>query len=150
MKKTFLIFLFFISSCGDQPIYINQKPQNYEFKEIIFKGDNYINKKIVNILSIREKNENGNKNKLVISSSYNIEEVSKNSKGQVELYKSAINVNLKIQDENNKVVQDRIFAKEFTYNNKENKFDLTEYQSSIKNDLINKIISDTIIFLNSK
>ena len=150
MKKTFLIFLFFISSCGYQPIYINQKPQNYEFKEIIFKGDNYINKKIVNILSIREKNENGNKNKLVISSSYNIEEVSKNSKGQVELYKSAINVNLKIQDENNKVVQDRIFAKEFTYNNKENKFDLTEYQSSIKNDLINKIISDTIIFLNSK
>ena len=150
MKKTFFILLFFISSCGYQPIYVNKSSKIYEFKKIIFKGDNYINNKIINILSIKENNKIDNKNILHISSSFNTEEVSKNSKGQVELYKSTINVNLQIKNINNQVIQKRNFAKDFTYNNKQNKFDLAQYQSSIKDDLINKIVSDTIIFLNSE
>ena len=45
MKKTFFILLLFISSCGYQPIYLNKTLKNFEFKKIIFDGDNYINKK---------------------------------------------------------------------------------------------------------
>jgi len=150
MKKTFFILLFFISSCGYQPIYINKSSEIYEFKKIVFNGDDYINNKIVNILSIKENNEIDNKNILHISSSFGTEEISKNSKGQVELYKSTINVNLQIKNINNQIIQKRNFVKDFTYNNKQNKFDLAQYQSSIKDDLINKIISDTIIFLNSE
>ena len=149
MKKTLFILLFFISSCGYQPIYVNKPSEIYEFKEIILNGDNYINNKIINILSIKENNEIDN-NILHIVSSFDTEEVSKNSKGQVELYKSTINVNLKINDNNKKIIQNRNFVKEFTYNNKQNKFNLTEYQNSIKNNLIDKIISDIIIFLSSK
>ena len=148
IKKTFLIFLFFISSCGYQPFYTNKSPQNYEFKKIILDGDTYINKKIINILSIKETAGSDNQNKLLISSSYRIEEISKNSKGQVELYKSIMVVNLEIKNTNNEIIQKRNFTKEFSYNNKQNKFELTEYQSSIKDNLIDKIISDTIIFLN--
>ena len=150
MKKTFFILLFFISSCGYQPIYVNKSSEIYEFKKIVLSGDNYINNKIVNILSIKENNEINDKNILHISSSFSTEEISKNSKGQVEIYKSTINVNLQIKNINNQVVQKRNFAKDFTYNNKQNKFDLAQYQSSIKDDLINKIVGDTIIFLNSK
>ena len=83
-----------------------------------------------------------------ISSSFNTEEVSKNSKGQIEIYKSIINVDLQIKNIDKKVIQKRNFAKDFTYNNKQNKFDLAQYQKSNKDDLINKIISDIIIFLN--
>jgi len=150
MKKTFFILLFFISSCGYQPIYINKSSEIYEFKKIVLSGDNYINNKIVNILSIKENNEINDKNILHISSSFSTEEISKNSKGQVELYKSTINVNLQIKNINNQIIQKRNFVKDFTYNNKQNKFDLAQYQSSIKDDLINKIVSDTIIFLNSE
>ena len=57
-------------------------------------------------------------------------------------------VNLEIKNTNNEIIQKRNFTKEFSYNNKQNKFELTEYQSSIKDNLIDKIISDTIIFLN--
>jgi len=74
MKKTFFILLFFISSCGYQPIYTNKLPQNYEFKKILLSGDNYINKKIINVLSINE-NDEGNNNNLFISSSHEIEEI---------------------------------------------------------------------------
>ena len=150
MKKTFFILLFFISSCGYQPIYVNKSSEIYEFKKIVLNGDNYINNKIINILSIKEKNEISNKNILHISSSFSTEEISKNSKGQVELYKSTINVNLQIKNINNQIIQKRNFVKDFTYNNKQNKFDLAQYQSSIKDDLINRIVSDTIIFLNSE
>ena len=150
MKKTFFILLFFISSCGYQPIYINKPSEIYEFKKINLNGDSYINNKIINILSIKENTETDNKNDLYISSFYETEEVSKNSKGQIEIYKSKINVNLKIKDNNNKIIQNRNFAKEFTYNNKQNKFDLAQYQKSNKDDLINKIISDIIIFLNTE
>ena len=150
MKKTFFILLFFISSCGYQSIYINKSSDIYEFKKIIFDGDNYINNKIINILSIKENNEINNKNIIDITSSFNTEEVSKNSKGQIEIYKSIINVDLQIKNIDNQVIQKRNFAKDFTYNNKQNKFDLAQYQKSNKDDLINKIISDIIIFLNSE
>ena len=150
IKKIFFILLFFISSCGYQPIYINKSSKIYEFNKIIFDGDNYINKKIISILSIKENNEIDNKNIIDITSSFNTEEVSKNSKGQIEIYKSIINVDLQIKDIDNQVIQERNFAKDFTYNNKQNKFDLAQYQKSNKDDLINKIISDIIIFLNSE
>ena len=50
MKKTFLILLLFISSCGYQPIYVNKSIKEFEFKKITLEGDNDVNKKIVNTL----------------------------------------------------------------------------------------------------
>ena len=59
-------------------------------------------------------------------------------------------VNLKVKNIRGKTIQSKNFVKEFTYNNKQNKFDLAEYQSSIKDELISKIISDIIIYFNSE
>ena len=87
MKKTFFILLFFISSCGYQPIYVNKSSEIYEFKKIVLSGDNYINNKIVNILSIKENNEINNKNILHISSFFSTEEISKNSKDKLNFIK---------------------------------------------------------------
>jgi len=39
--------------------------------------------------------------------------------------------------------------KEFTYSNKDNKFELVEYQNSIQKNLIKIIIGEIILFLNS-
>lgn len=150
MKRTFFILLFFISSCGYQPIYLNKSLKSFEFKKIILNGDNYINKKIINIVSIKENNEAENKNELFVSSSSEIKEIYKDSKGQVELYKNIVTVNLKVKNIRGKTIQSKNFVKEFTYNNKQNKFDLAEYQSSIKDELISKIISDIIIYFNSE
>ena len=40
------------------------------------------------------------------------------------------------------------FIKEFSYNIKDNKFELVRYQDEIKNNLINKIIEDIILYMN--
>tara|TARA_Y100000768_G_scaffold345000_1_gene291644 strand:- start:934 stop:1383 length:450 start_codon:yes stop_codon:yes gene_type:complete len=148
MKKFLFILFFFLSSCGYQPIYLNKDLKNFEFKEIVFLGENNINRKIINALSIEENKKNKENNKLFISSSSEIRENSKNSKGQVDSYQTVINVNLTIRDSNNEIIKDKSFKKEFSYNSKKNKFELVDYQNSIRDDLIDKIINDIIIHLN--
>ena len=150
MKKIFLVLLFFISSCGYQSIYLNKSLKNYEFKKITYEGDKNINRKIINFLSIEENEANIDKNEIFINSSYQIKEISKDSKGQVTLYKDIISVNINIKDEKNLNVKNKKFNREFTYNNKDNKFDLVEYQNSIKDDLLKVVINDIIIFLNTE
>ena len=147
MRKAFYILLFFISSCGYQPFYINKNLENFEFQKITSTGNNEINNKIINTLSIKE-NNNNNLNKLIIKSSSQINETSKNTKGQVESFRTNISVNLEIRDKENNIIQSKSFLKEFTYSNKQNKFELVEYQNAIQDDLVNEIIGEIIIYLN--
>ena len=86
-------------------------------------------------------------NELFIKSSFETNETSKNKKGQVNSYRTNIIVNLVIK-KNKKIIKDKNFSEEFFYNTKNNKFELVEYQADIKNDLINKIVEDIILFLN--
>ena len=150
MKKIFLVFLLFISSCGYQSIYLNKSLKNYEFKKITHEGNKNINRKIINFLSIEENEANIDKNEIFINSSYQIKEISKDSKGQVTLYKDIISVNINIKNNKNLNIKNKKFNREFTYNNKDNKFDLVEYQNSIKDDLLKVVINDIIIFLNTE
>ena len=149
MKKIFFILLFFISSCGYQPLYQNKDLENFKFIKITLTGDNYINKRVTNTISIQESNDAKNEKELFISSSSEIQETSKNSKGQVESFRIIVAVNLQIVNKINQDIQNKNFIKEFTYNNKQNKFELIKYQNSVKDDLIDKIISEIIIYLNS-
>ena len=41
------------------------------------------------------------------------------------------------------------FNSSFTYNNLENKFDLSEYQKNIEKNLINKMVEEIFIYLNT-
>ena len=147
MKKFLLIFIFLISSCSYQPIYVNKSLKNIEFSKITTEGDADINRKIIGSLSFKENKLNDTLNNLLIKSSYKITETSKNSKGQVESYKSQINLNLIIKD-GKEIINSKNFFKDFFYNNKDNKFELVRYQNEVKDNLIYKIIEDIILYLN--
>ena len=41
-----------------------------------------------------------------------------------------------------------MFIEQFSYNNKDNKFELLQYQEEVKNNLINKIIEQAILYIN--
>ena len=86
-------------------------------------------------------------NELLLVSSFKVNETSKDKKGQIKSYRSKIVVNLTIKNNKN-IIKYKTLSEEFTYNNKDNKFELVEYQENIKENLINKIIEDTILFLN--
>lgn len=147
MKKFLFLFIFFLISCGYQPIYLNKSLKNTEFNKIISEGENNINKKIIGSLSFTENNFDNNLNDLIIKSSFKIEETSKNSRGQVESYRSQVILNLIIKNKN-QIITNKDFVKEFSYNTKDNKFDLVQYQNEIKNNLINEIIEDIILYMN--
>ena len=147
MKKFLLIFIFLISSCSYQPIYVNKSLKNIEFSKITTEGDADINRKIIGSLSFNENEFDDTLNSLLIKSSYNILETSKNTKGQVQSYRSVILVKLIINRKKERVL-DKSFIKEFTYANKDKKSELIQYQNEIKQNLLNKIIEDITLFIN--
>ena len=147
MKRFLFILIFLISSCGYQPIYLNNNLKNFEFNKIIAEGEKKINRNIINSLSLKENLNDKQLNELLIKSSFRVEETSKNKKGQIKSYRSSILVNLTV-NKNKNIIKSKSFSEEFVYNTKENKFELTEYQADIKEDLINKVMEDIILFLN--
>ena len=147
MKKFLIIIIFLISSCGYQPIYINKNLKNFEFSKIITEGENDINKKIINSISLKEDRTNVLLNEILLKSSFKVEETSKNKKGQVNSYRSSIFINLSI-NKNGEIIKNKDFLGEFTYNNKDNKFELVQHQADIKEDLINQAIEDIVLYLN--
>ena len=150
MNKKLLILFFFLLSCGYKPVYQNNNIENLKFENVILNGDKEINRKIINSLSIdNDKNVNNGK-KLYITSSHKIETTSRNSQGQAISFRININVDLKIEDIKNSISKNKSFNKELAYNNKENKFELVEYQNSIKKELVNQIIGEIIIYLNTQ
>jgi len=146
MKKILLIFIFLLSQCGYQPIFVNENINNMEFYKITHNGDAEINRKILGSLSFKENKLKNTLNSLLINSSFEVIETSKNSKGQVESYKSKIFLNLIISNKK-RIITNKNFVKEFSYNVKKNKFELVRYQNEIKGNLIDKIIEDIILYI---
>ena len=149
MKKILLFLILLMASCGYQPIYLNSNPQNFKFSKILIQGDKKINKVITNSISFEEVETDQSLNTLMLDSSYDVIETAKNSKGQVESYKSKIFVSIKIMN-NNETIKKRNFFEEFSYNTKKNKFDLVQYQKQIQDNLIKEVIRDINIYLNLK
>ena len=149
MKKFLIILILIIPACGYQPIYLNSNLENFEFSKINLQGENEINRKLLNSLLLKENILNEKLPELILKSNFEVEETSKNSKGQIESYRSKISVNLIIKNKQD-IIKDKTFSDQFTYNKKDNKFELTEYQADIKNQLISKITEDIILFLNMK
>ncbi len=149
MKNILLFLILLITSCGYQPIYLNSNAQNFKFSKILIQGNDEVNKAIFNSISFKEVKTDQSLNELMLDSSYNIIETAKNSKGQVESYRSKIFVSVKIMN-NKETIKERNFFEEFSYNAKKNKFDLVQYQKQIQDNLINNIIRDINIYLNLK
>ena len=146
IRKFLLISLILMVACGYQPIY-NKVLLDYKFNEIDLQGDQTINNKIINTLKIKKSNEVEFFDTLSIKSSKNIQETSKNSKGQVQTYRSIFNVEVSITRDN-KIIKKQSFNESFSYDNKTSKFELTQYQIEVENIIINKIINDLGLFLN--
>ena len=147
MKKIIFVFLLFLTSCGYQPLYSGKNTSDFLFKKILLEGDKNINRKIIATLSFKEVQDNFDYDELTIISNKKIVETSKNSKGQVTSYRTEINLEFKIIN-NNEIMKQKNFSKDFSYNNLDNKFDLTSYQDDVENNLVNKIIEELIIFIN--
>ena len=148
-KKLFILLsLLILTSCGYQPLY-SKKEIKLLTKELEVFGNVKINNKIISALSIEINKNNFSNQKIIIESKKQIIESSKNSKGQPDLYKMVINLRLSKIDKSG-FFSEKNFTEEFSYKNKDNKFNLSEYEIEVENNLINKIIEKLILYINIK
>ncbi len=147
MKRIFILLLFLISSCGFEPLYSNKNLNKFTFEEIKAEGEKKINRRIISAISINKDSVNYTHKKFILKNEKNIIETSKDSKGLPDSYRMTIRLKIILIDkENNSIEKD--FYEEFSYKNQDNKFDLSEYEIKLENDLIDKIVEDLIIYLN--
>jgi len=146
MKKIFLLLVIFLTACGYQPLF-NVEKNNLFFRDIELSGNKKINRKIISSLKIKENQREDSTITIIIDSDKTIIETSKDSRGQAETYRTSIIIKLTIKNLE-KVVKANTFEESFSYDNRDNKYDLLNYQNEIENNLVNKMIEDIILFIN--
>ena len=136
-----IFFLFILLSCGYKPVLTNK---NYKFsispKDI--SGDQKINSIIIEKFnSLRGEEEEFY---VSLSTTKEINIISKDSKGDPAIFELIINVNYNVERKE-KILFEKNISKKTTYNNISDKFELDSYEKNIINNL-SIDISDRIIF----
>lgn len=148
MKNRILFLLLFIlTSCGYQPLYSKKEVKILTINELKLIGNTNINKKVASALPIKVDKNTLLKNKIILENKKTIIETSKNKKGQPDSFKMIIDFKFSFIDNNN-ILNEKFISEEFSYKNKDNKFDLSQYEMNIEQSLINKIIEKLIIYMN--
>ena len=147
-KKKILLFatiisLIFLTNCGYKAIYSDNEKRDIKIKEVKLLGNEEINKNILSILGINNEIKDENKLTLILESSLKNNVTSKNSAGNPLTYQMTLNTRLVIQNEK-EVIKEQSFSSNFTYSNKDNKFDLQELREEIEKNLT-KIVADKIL-----
>jgi len=147
MKKLLLVIFIFFYGCGFKPLYLDKEFKDLEFSEITLSGNTSVNRKIINYLKISKKNSV--LDTLTLNSNFENLISSKDSTGKADTYLSILTISFKIQSQDNTLIYDRKFNKSFSYKNRDNKFELVEYQNEILNNLVNEIAEEILLSLNS-
>ena len=152
IKKFIFVLMFFaITSCGYSPIYSKKEAINISINNIELKGNKNVNRKIVSLANLVEKNNKSYTYNLILDSNKKIEIVARDKSGNASIYKITIITDFYLKDPNNEdeIFKSKNFISSFSYNSIKNKFDLLQYQKNIEENLINKIAEEIIIFINS-
>ena len=146
MKKYYLIIILLLfTQCNYEPIY-SKNNQNFRIKIIEF-NKNRSNK----ILATRLKNYSYKKNNLFLYelkllTSENKLILSKDTKGDPLLLGLKINLKIEVY-EKDKLVAKKEYNEQFNYQNLSKKFELKSYESEIRLNIYNKMISKILIDL---
>ena len=148
MKKIIFIViaLFMLNNCGYTPI--NSSKNNNFYIDISQKDRSKLNSKIENNIKKFSNQNTENIIQLEISSNKTINTISKDKKGDPSRFNMTISLTINILNKNNyEINKTKNFTEEFDYNNNSNKFTLKQYEKDIEDNLINKIIERSIIYL---
>lgn len=134
----FLIILF-SQGCGFKPVY-SSKNLSFSIGKIQH-DNNKLNFQISRSLKSLSNENADNDIDLELISKKEKKIISKNKSGDPEIFELKIIINIKIQE------KQKTFVTKQNYNNKENKFELNEYEIEIEKQLINEIIDDILLYL---
>ena len=137
-KLLILIMMFF--GCSYVPVHIN-KDFNFQIIEINFEGEKFINEIIKNKL---KRNETEEKKYRIYFKTTKIKEiVSSDTKGDPKIFKIKINLEYIVYEEGKEVFKDNII-KQISYDSIDDKYELSQYEENILNNLSNNISEDIL------
>ena len=140
MKKKIILFLAvftLLASCGYQPIYNNSDLKNIKFEFIEQKGDQQINRLIINNLKRNQTKKNVKTYIIKIDSQFNKIILAKDKFGSPTDYKLLVRSNFIIDNNEQKLSLE--ISEEFIYKNLEENYDQSNYENSIKKSLAEQI-----------
>ena len=145
-----LILIIFLSltltNCGFKPIY-SSKNSNFEIIEILNKNENKNSFEIEKMIMALSNQKAPNKVKLEIDYKKSIETILKDRKGDPSKKKLSITINLKAKNNKDNILVNKNFYEEFSYAVQSDKFNMSQYEDNIINNLNNKISNDIIFLL---
>ena len=148
MKKIVFLFCFLLvlGCSGYQPIF-SSKDSTFYIKNIETLNNDKIAYQINTRLSgYKAKDVDKKQYTLKVNSKKNIEVISRDTKGNSQLYKMVINVSVTIISDQ-KIIKKINLQESFNYSNSKNKFSLNQYKKEIEENLINKISEELILRL---
>ena len=145
IKKTFntlslVVLLFFLNGCGFNPILVGSD-YNFLIKIDSMLGDDQINSKIENKLQVLDGTKRLLKVDLNSKETKNI--LSKDSKGDPNILEIVINLNYKLS-ENGEILVNRSITQRSSYNNISDKFELSKSENILRDILVENLVSDII------
>ncbi len=147
-KIIFFLLILTLSNCGYQPIFVKNSANKILIQEYQLIGDKTVNRRIISQLNFKQSPKNNSGYTLAINSLKKVKIVAKDQTGNASKFRTNVTVNIKISKDNN-LVKEKSFSESYNYSNSSNKFDLLQYRKAIDNNLIEKIIEEIIIFLNT-
>ena len=141
-----IILSIILTNCGFKPIY-SSKNSNFEIIEIINENENKNSFGIEKMVMALSNQEAVKKVKLEMSYKQTFSTILKDNKGDPSKKKLSISVNLIVKNEKDNVLTNKNFSEEFSYDVQSDKFNMTQYEDNITNNLNNKISNDIIFLL---
>ena len=145
MIKPIKIFFTFclLYGCAYEPILLN-KNYNFNFVDINSEGNQQINSLIKNRLSKNTAKNSGQSYEIYFLSKKVREVVTSNTQGDPAIFKIIIKLKYKIM-QNNKEVLANLLSKQVTYNNIDDKFELSKYEENIITTIANNLSEEIIL-----
>ena len=141
-----VILSIILTNCGFKPIY-GSKNSNFEIIEIINENENKNSFTIEKMVMALSNQEAEKKVKLEMDYKQTFSTILKDNKGDPSKKKLSISVNLIVKNEKNKVLTNKKFREEFSYDVQSDKFNMAQYEDNITNNLNNEISNDIIFLL---
>ena len=132
-----LTIIVLLTSCEYEPVYNNSKIKDIRFEFIEMKGDQQINKLIINNLKRNQKKLNSDIYKIKIESEFNKVVLTKDKFGSPTDYKLSVTSNFSVENEQKKL--SLVLNEEFIYKNLQENYDQSNYENSIKKNLAEQI-----------
>ena len=144
-KILIIILILLLPGCGYESIYIKNY-ENFSIKNFTIEEPNQINNKIKRAL-LKYSKPSGDIISIDLKSKKNKIITAKDSRGYPLTFKMSLQIDIMLTKDKENFK--KIFLNDFSYNNRNNQFDLKQYENDVEGILINKSTQDILLFITS-